>query len=1602
MKTYRGRRLAIAATIALCLCLLAPLRAQSAAVQPIGYLRNQTLVIGNEVAPEKRNYAGDDDQALLTWPMDKKLHDDNSFAQGTYTLSYYPEDETQIVATFSKRDRIAQVAFDVLKWNALSSSYESANLGFYLIYNGSIYMPAKDFIDQKLNISDAEFGAVSAARPIFNVSPGAGFSFEYSGFYVNFLWDKDNNMYFNADKIAPGNIVSFNMDFSDAFSSTSSGALTVLNGLSKDTFRSIPFSNGTNGNLGVTQGNEQDTTFRYDPDLAAYERDLDLTKNPPDLPPGSPECEIVLRFDPPKSYDPASHKFEMANGPVPVVIKLDHEHPAHSFQISLEDVTSINAGSSAMNSGDFTLVSAQLIPTLGRYEVRIGAMTPALLYETATLSVALKGLKVNDTVLRSPEHMVYTFTSFAVEAIEGKHYVSVKPFEGYPGYYLLKSGSTSSVLSSSVSQYSDGVSPVLLPLSADSATRPTLHYQIFFSPLVDFPANIDTNRSAHSQIMIYRPDPASETIGIPNNFKVLSHRLYEDKNSAKGEYGTLEFTVQWDIASEEGVESLLGSANEATIVYQLNKALAPSNDASTPYKKLEVRLTRQGTEIYSEIVDITDAANPVVVSPLGPIPFRSEATGLAMSRVFLARASFEAPAALSHAENITTNPHFLYPNVYFLSVKPLSANGIAVDSATSLFSSMTLSDLSGLALPPPQDFAAGNPVVTSSQISFDVSWRLPGNKISEYLQTLNPALYPQLFMNLYITQDEAKMRDQLLEGANRDIALKVPYQPGKTLFMSDMGSGTLMCENGDLPLDALRAGSVLQISGIGFDQGMLDLIASGSSLAIEFTIDGLDKNQKYYVCADLSAKLYEDRAGTKLKRWDWSEFSSMAAQTTKSDLQESDPAGQSPPAPVIDKKNVSLSSAVIFWKPVPPMGPGDVIEYEIIRLRGDQMPPELLDTKTEFVEFLDTRLANFNKAAWRTDRDVLEVFSSGNFTPESAIKAVINRAINPIEFTDYGLSPNAVYFFYVRTARLVEGSRVVSVWSGLSLTTIPVQSPKNLRAELDWEEYNPKTEIVISFDAPLIDVSLLETEFSLQYQLGTSKGWADPVTISPGDMLSDKSKEAGYTKFYTKLSGLFPGTLYSIRVRMIDQSGGASLYTNLIQVKTDTDKDSYEDKREADNWLDRLKELLNEIFKTPYWATREDREKFEAVYRPDMLLALMNKAPGNLIPLPAGNARNSTYYLPASYVNGANGEGKGFIFTKDGYDLILSPNALNTAANEAAISIGHKLHSGQANDWYLKITVDWKELGLEKTAAISASLVGSLVPAEQWSDEMLDALAIIVKNDLEDEKLYDFIFESVSDGVMNHDLALAIDAIERSAKRAVLRVAASRLRPSLRYSYNVKTFDRPLMVVAKGFSDQSRINAARMQGSRWIPIPVADFFSGKAAITYAPGLCRFSSRPIEIPAIYSIKGAGSMRRLIATYGLDDFFGSTRFHMSQSITRIGLANSACRLLGAPDKVDPFKWLKAQHGADISAKDPASYASWQEAAYFAMLVYSGRTNLLQESLEKADPVYRASPTFQEAIDSAAALGIAQPNPNPRAAATISDFLQMLEAIDKKIGL
>jgi hypothetical protein len=1449
----------------------------------------------------------------------------------------------------------------------------------------------------------------ASLKPHFIITPDTGFSFRYGNEEIHFLWDsRDGRMYYVTNHMITGRIFNVALDYTDDISEPpdfSSGhnedTLKVLTGISTETFRAIPFAN----NFNTADGFALD----YDPDLKAYAGYLEMGEGGTDTHPGSPENELILRFDVPKEYDETTKTFsKLPNGPMPASIEMVCPDPKNEMQITLSDLRTATPASNINTTSGAVIKSAGWTDASGeRFETRLGNLKPGMLFNRVSVSLTGGGIEADRTTI--PVGRVFTFLHYEIVSQDGKFYAMIKPYGGYPGYYMLKSGQP---LRPAVIMRSDGKSPLMMPLTINSANQWEAYYQVFFSLEKNF--TNDTSGNVYSQQLRYKADEGKLTVGAPNNFEIVKdYKLIPRADAANGEQADLEFTARWDIGSHEIIESLLDRGDPLVIEYRLNKSLTPNNDSPDLFDVITMTITSSG----GLFAQYSDADGKLLTSGQVSLNSRTDSGGVGAAYTYYAEASFKVPAALTGA-NLPTGAKvdFFYPNIYFLNVKPISVNGAAVDITASLYDSMTLNDLSQLEVPPPQDFTAGEPVtsVSPEEVSFKVSFVVPGGRIVDYVSS--QALYPDknVTMNLYVCQSEGQMRERFMPldfDGRKAASVDVPYSAayGNTLYFSTINGQTPMAAAGYADArEALRKGKVVRVSNISLTPEALDSILNDrESFNVILKLDGMDKNQKYFLCADI---LLTEKAASGVTRIEEaSKPSSMAGITTKGDLETPGEDEQVPSSPVLNKKDVGLSMVTILWDWIQPMSEDERIEYEIIRLKDKQMNPELLNSRLPFERFYaDSLPADADKAGWRTNLLDIEGYDGANYTVLDASKASYRPGFNPIEFTDYTLTPNQIYFYYARTVRVTDDKRIVSVWSRISVTSTPVDSPKNLRAE-QGEAYNRTKETVFSFDAPVTDTTLLGNVFNLQYQLKEDGAdWQSPITMKPSVLSASESADFGYRRFMYKLSGLKPGALYSIRVRMIDANGDGSIYTNVIQIKTDIDQKSCDNDHKSNEWVEYLKKLLNDLLKTPFWTTRNSESTFEAVYRPDMFEGLLRAGAAPVL-LAESNARRTTYYLPASAVNAANAAGKGIRVPHGDMEILLSPNALDGNYNDAVRSAMDKIKTGHTADYYIKISVEWSSprtyTGVENRGAdVAITAVGSLEDIREWNEELIKKLAERVSEETEDEYTLDYIKHGVDRDYRPERYVRFLDRVEAAVKRELDRVADRDLRPTLRYAFPLTRVEEPIIIIAKNLDTRRDVHAYKYENTGWTPRNVLNFGDDRAVSEIRPGAFVFSGRMTDIPGLERTPSAGGKNAIVSRYHLEDFF---RSGAGATVSRFAAAGAAARIAGAPREAEPFAWLAKHMGLPLSTYGPANPITRQEAVYVLMNLYARKTQTDLSDIVRRDFTIPASTEYVKneylpALQAAYSIGLLKGGGFPAdTPVTVGELLDMLQRLDEMTG-
>jgi hypothetical protein len=604
--------------------------------------------------------------------------------------------------------------------------------------------------------------------------------------------------------------------------------------------------------------------------------------------------------------------------------------------------------------------------------------------------------------------------------------------------------------------------------------------------------------------------------------------------------------------------------------------------------------------------------------------------------------------------------------------------------------------------------------------------------------------------------------------------------------------------------------------------------------------------------------------------------------------------------------------------------------------------------------------------------------------------------------------------------RIVNGQRVASSWSVATATTQPVQSPRNLVIEIERTDYNRQTEVMISFDAPIADLGELGTQYSLQYQLREDgSDWSEPVTMDANTlktMVSDVEGDEHYKHFIYKITGLKPSTGYSIRVRMIDESGDMSLYTSPVNFRTDMDQDEYDESHYTDDWMGFIKEEIERLVKDPYWATRDYPTEFEVVYRSRMYDGLRAQAAGGQIRLAETNAMTAVYYIPATFLNNANSAGLGFTIPNGDMEIILSPGAVNTTYNEALLGVLHSIEVDQLEDYFIRLRVARSDYygqiegndPLSQQAEVVIEAVGTSGNIDYWDNTNFEELALEVAKIIEADGMADRIKNMLSNNVTNEDIALYVYNIVSSVRNAFGARIASKLYNTLRGSAVVARLDAPMIIYAKNLSDETVATGYKLTQGTWLMREAVPYGSGKAMYADEPGVYIFAGRTVVIPGIQNMAGAGTITAIVAKYGLDDFFGKGEsFNLEANASRSAVISSVARMAGAPRGSDAQGWLRT-NGITLPTRDMYGDIQTQEAVFLVMELYEARTGTNLSTLTIRNHALTAGITglndnYKASVKAAFELGLyGNQAMEPAAGITSGEILEMLYTLDGMIKL
>ena len=819
-------------------------------------------------------------------------------------------------------------------------------------------------------------------------------------------------------------------------------------------------------------------------------------------------------------------------------------------------------------------------------------------------------------------------------------------------------------------------------------------------------------------------------------------------------------------------------------------------------------VTAGGTPVGNILQGIELLPPPLndAVSPPAPTLLHSPLYGL-MAQVRIEVNTYHYMLMRMNVPQPVTPPRGLnFPRIYFMNVQPIRVwGGTGFQTPSSQYSSFTLSEFEDYRVPPPQNLQVVPGSETSltrllddprDQVSFAVTWDVPLAQIQNYLERSFGLLHGprnefDFEMTLYISQSENQMVNQLPNTNNIVENPVPPYGRSADRHEARMGLGvTTVFDAGGLesgpvtavrnnpsmrhsgsmyfsyidgnpvnitgsgePRDVLRDGGIVAIRNLRLPDEVWGPVATGGAVVplhtVVYTLDGLDKNQQYYVYVDFVVTQWPNRnfggidfeiapgEYQNISRIVESSFlSNMIGVTVPDDRDVPDGLDRDPMAPdlAVLESSITLNSAILYWDRVPRLplsehiegqGYSVAYEYELIRIRDNQMsndPDELLQMLNNRAAFPEVW------ASLSEHEDIIAFETTAAATPGAiALRGLNGRpgqpnmalivpqqtdppGLDPIMVLDQTMRANNVYFFYARTVRTVTGPSGVtttfSVWSHVSVTTTIAGAPRNLRIAQMPLDFDRENEVLIEFEAPILYTSLSELigagRVILEYEIQVDdEGWNRRGTMGNAYLMANarvgSDEPPGWTWFLYHLRGIEPGRMHHVRVRLVEMEGGVriseSMWSNVATWLADGGDEDDRFNQEERDWLDYLRRRLEELLRNPYWVIRDDPNAFQIIYRIGMFNNIVATAVGGRIHLPFENSRQTTYYIPFEAFKMAWDAEQSFVLTNtDGNMRLMVPaRSIDLFDNDVVIDVNRVITQRQFADYMVRFNVNWSE-----------------------------------------------------------------------------------------------------------------------------------------------------------------------------------------------------------------------------------------------------------------------------------------------------------------------
>ncbi len=799
-------------------------------------LQKEVLSIGNNNDTPTLDGAGQPKNAFM-FGWDASIDNESS------TLEYWVENNTQMVVNTTRVGK--EVTVDIQLKN--SSGVINVNDSDYSIYNNSkkTYLTVDKYFDSGTGApstayNDYDYKAVlgtsrlslsgpsTSARFMLNSTGNkAGYSISYKGYELHFLLDSEGYFrFYQVGGFTVGRVYDtlFTKVDTDGVITTFNRAFSI--GLDLDKVSTDPFVDYNNQNTTLSEEYKNEKYIIEDRGLVSVDGDDSVGFN----------YSIPL----PREYKLSSNNFTQ--------------------QLTKEAIFTVlfKKGSTSSSTTAGNYISATIVvpagggvPQIKSSTLEKGTITKCSINNTTnpyTLDLTFEGLdsgmlltpeitfKLEDAAhavvkdYGTPDKKAYTFPEYEIINNDGQDYVSITPFAGYAGDYVLYSATSEDPVTRSnfkfASKYykenATSKDKIWLPLSPVlSATDVTNYdYKIFFNPNGPFSnaetiMNNETTFKDTVQTRYFQYTAKDRgAIGFPNNFTVTNvnqSKMFVHDDTLYTQYGKgnyvenfqdTSYTMAWDLGKVTSIDKMLSSSS-AIVEYNLNigKEIDVVEDdflniefniegSSEPGKA-----TLNATTPFKATFNITEGKTPK--TPLNNvIAARMTTVYSTQSSAYVYRLEIDLENVAIDAEKtadnvaITETLYFQYPNIYFFTVSPVL--GSDSESVKSTVKSLTLNKDVSVELKEPIKVRTSNIVtqfkgetdalgqtIAKDQVSIDLTYEQQQATLVQYMNyyftnydLINYGQNMKFTNDIYISQDYKTMIEKFPDytKAQRDAA----------------------------------------------------------------------------------------------------------------------------------------------------------------------------------------------------------------------------------------------------------------------------------------------------------------------------------------------------------------------------------------------------------------------------------------------------------------------------------------------------------------------------------------------------------------------------------------------------------------------------------------------------------------------------------------------------------------------------------------------------------------------------------------------------------------------------------------------------------------